>query len=277
MAITKSQLRFHETFQPEQTHISRILQLADQEFSGDKFAIRDETGISTGEQKGKVEPTIRYAAYMGLISYECTKGVYALRLTDEGRTVYENDAYLQEDLTRWLCHYGLSRPEQGAPQWSYLVHNAHCGFQNALSMEALMRQATQFFGVDIAFKDLFSVVRLAYREGFLSSLDYVRWDDEQITYQEHSYSPDQLYLYGYALLDSWDRRFPGQREITVPQIEEQIGIGKIFGLNWDDMRVTLDLLADSGIVSLNWQLFPTTVIRKIDTEECLTRLYDCLL
>lgn len=277
MAVTKSQLKFHESFQPEQTHLSRVLQLADREFSGDKFAIRDETGIPTGELKGKVEPTIRYAAYMGLISYECTKGVYALQLTDEGRTVYENDTYLQEDLTRWLCHYGLSRPGQGAPQWSYLVRNANCGFLEPIAQETLMRQAIQFFGVNISFKELFTVVRMSYREGFLAPLGYVQWGDNELSYQEHRYSTDLLYLYGYALLDGWERYFADQREITMTQIEEQICLGKIFGLNPNELNETLDHLVDYGIVSLNRQLSPSTVIRKMGVGECLSRLYDCLL
>ena len=276
MAITKSQLNFHETFQPEQTHLSRILQLAGREFSGDKTAISDETGIPTGKQKGKVKPTILYAAYMGLITYEYSKSIYALHLTDAGRVVAENDVYLQEDLTRWLCHYGLSRPDLGAPQWSYLVHNAHCGYLESISQEALMRRATQFFEVDISFAELFSVVRRSYQTGFLSPVDYVQWDDE-LLYQEHSYSPDLLYLYGYALLDGWRRCYPDQREITVVQIEEQIGLGKIFGLNLNDLNEVLYHLRDYGIVSMNRQLFPGTVIRTMGVGECLSSIYDCLL
>jgi hypothetical protein len=52
--INRSQLKFHETFQPELNYISRILGLAAEGYKGSKFDISECTGIPTGNQKGKV-------------------------------------------------------------------------------------------------------------------------------------------------------------------------------------------------------------------------------
>ena len=71
--ISRSKLKFHETFQPEWTYIARVLELAKDNYCGSKFDISDITGIPTGKQKGKVEPHIKYAQFMGLICYENDK------------------------------------------------------------------------------------------------------------------------------------------------------------------------------------------------------------
>lgn len=42
---------FYETFQPELTYIARIMELAADDYSGDKFQISNITGISTGKKR----------------------------------------------------------------------------------------------------------------------------------------------------------------------------------------------------------------------------------
>ena len=117
----KSSLEFHETFKPEIPYISKILKLASEKYSGTKYEISDISGIPTGEQKGKVEPHIKYASFMGLINFSCDKGIYVLSLTPLGEEVFVQDPYLHEDLTLWICHYCMTRKNFGAPQWSYLI------------------------------------------------------------------------------------------------------------------------------------------------------------
>jgi hypothetical protein len=89
--INRSQLKFHETFQPELSYIAKLLELADRDYAGDKYEISELTGIPTGKQKGKVEPHIKYAAYMGLISFTNEKGVYTLNISDVGKELFEQD------------------------------------------------------------------------------------------------------------------------------------------------------------------------------------------
>ena len=91
--INRSQLKFHETFQPEASYITSILELANINYQGTKYQISDDTGIPTGKQKGKVEPSIKYAAFMDLISYSIDKGEYSLHLTDLGNEIFVQDKY----------------------------------------------------------------------------------------------------------------------------------------------------------------------------------------
>ena len=276
MIINRSQLKFHETFQPEVTYIAAILDLAASEFQGTKFEISEYTGIPTGKQKGKVEPSIKYAAFMGLVSYTCEKGVYSLRLTNLGKEVFEQDKYLHEDLTKWLCHVALSRPKEGAPQWAFLVHEAHCGFTQELSSEHLLRKANAFFDVNISFEEMFGVVRRSYMDGFFSELDYAAWS-EALSFSEHMETPELLFVYGYALISNWDILLPSKKEITMGEVEETLGLGKIFGLPLDEINCVLDSLADENILHVNRQLFPATVVRTSEKEEIIANLYSRLL
>ena len=82
--MATNNLMFHETFQPELTYISKVLELAVAGERGDKFQISALSGIPTGEKKGKVEPHIKYAKYMGLVDYRVEKGIYTLSATKLG-------------------------------------------------------------------------------------------------------------------------------------------------------------------------------------------------
>ena len=274
--INRSQLKFHETFQPEASYITSILELADINYQGTKFQISDQTGIPTGKQKGKVEPSIKYAAFMGLINYRIEKGTYLLNLTDLGREIFVQDKYLHEDLTKWLCHYGISRPMLGAAQWAYIVHNAHCGYMQSMSSEHVLKKANQEFELNVSFEEMFGVVRRSYTDGFFSSLNYLEWDDT-LSFTEHMETPELSYVYGYALLDSWDNLLPSKHEATMTEIEEILGLGKVFGLPPDEVNCVLDSLADEGMVVVNRQLFPASVVRTTETNELISDLYSRLL
>ena len=67
--FTKTQLQFHETFQPQAEYISAVLELACNGYSGTKESISEQTGIPTGKQKGKVVPHLKYAQYMRLLTF----------------------------------------------------------------------------------------------------------------------------------------------------------------------------------------------------------------
>lgn len=274
--VTRSQIKFHESFQPEGNYISTIIALAAEEYSGTKFEISEYTGIPTGNYKGKVDPTIKYAAFMGMLDDSNEKGGYSLRLSPVGREVFAQDRYLHEELTRWLCHYFISNPRSGAPQWSYLVHQAHCGFINSISQDDLLGAANLFFSTNINFNELFGVVKRSYTGGFFESLNYVSWGDS-ITFVEHQEKPELIYVYAYALLHSWEQLFPSKSEITLDEVENEIGLSKIFGFSLEELDYVLSSLMDEQLISINRQLYPATVIRKSSSESVIPRLYCRLL
>ena len=274
--INRSQLKFHETFQPETVYIARVLELAANRFSGTKYEISEQTGIPTGKQKGKVEPHIKYATFMGLIDHQCDKGNYTLSLTPLGEVVYYEDRFLHENLTRWLCHYAISRKQAGAPQWAYIVRDGHSGFLSENSTEHHVNKANALFGTNVSAEELFGVVKRSYQEGFFAELNYLKWDD-YVRYIEHNESPELLYVYAYALLDSWSQLLPNKQEITIIELFHSLQIGEVFNLSEESIDSILNDLEYDGILKTNRQLYPSTIIRFVSEQELLSKLYSRLL
>ncbi len=276
MIINRSQINFHETFQPELQYLAKIIDLASNNFTGSKFEISEITGIPTGKQKGKVEPHIKYASFMDLVDYTVCRGIYSLSLSQLGKEVFIQDKFLHEYLTHWLCHYGLSRPDIGAPQWSYIVHYGHSGFYQSNSSDYHLDKANALFGTNVDFTEMFGVVKRCYSEGFLSDINYLRWDD-RAEFIEHSESLELLFVYAYVILDCWKRLFPQKSEITLTELIEKIEIGKIFNVGDAEIDSILDNLEFEGILKLNRQLYPPTIICTSSLGIIIPKLYSRLL
>lgn len=275
--MAANNLMFHETFQPELTYISKILELAVESERGDKYQISALTGIPTGEKKGKVEPHIRYAKYMGLIDYSVEKGIYSLHTTQLGDQVWNQDKYLHEILTLWLLHYGMTREKVGAPQWEYIIKKINNGFNTEITNNRLNSVIQQDFAISSAdVQKAFGVVRSSYSSGCFSNLYYLNWEDS-ISFEEKSEQIEYGYLYAYALLDSWNSHFPDKKEITLPEIIDELMFGKVFGLCDDEIDSILETLQDKGIISVNRQLYPLTVVKTMEMDEVIPKLYSMLM
>ena len=276
--IKNSELTFHETFQPEITYISKIMELASNDFVGSKFDISDATGIPTGKQKGKVEPHIKYAKFMGLINFMYSKGIYSLTLTNIGKEVILQDPYLHDDLTCWICHYFMARKKLGAPQWSYLIHDAHPGFGESISQEKVYINATRWCDetLDNMSKRVFSPVKSSYTDGFFEKLNFLQWND-YIEFNEQHENFDLIFLYALALIDSWNIVFPDKPEITIYELKDELGFDKIFGFNEEECNYVIDSMAYEGVIKVNRQLFPPTIIRTSNIDNIVSELYSRLL
>lgn len=276
MKINRSSINFHETFQPEVAYLAKIVELAKESYFGKKDDISLITGIPTGKQKGKVEPHIKYASYMGLINYSIDKGVYTLSLTELGEEVFMQDKYLHENLTHWLCHYNISRPVLGAPQWNYIVHHGFTGFYQRDTSEHHLNRANKLFETNVSFEEMFGVVKRSYLDGFFSDLNYLNWSDT-IEYVEHIERPELLFVYGYALFDLWLSMYPTQKEITFNELTQGMGIGKVFNLGESEVESVLESLADENLIKINRQLYPMTIIMLSSMDDIVPRLYSRLL
>lgn len=270
--FSRNAIEFHQTFQPTDSYITKIMELAAEKYSGTKEEISSVTGIPTGESKGKVEPHIRYAAYMGLISFEKKGSVYQLSLTDLGETVRKEDPYLFEDVTKWLCHYHLTEPLTGAYLWAFLYKVLPFQLDSPVSMDLIKRKNAETFLKEY---DL-GVVKRTYTEGFLQNLHVLEWDSA-LTFQSNVYRDEWKIVYAYSLLMSWELVFPNEQELTVEQLMYDLAWGKRFGFDETEIMIVLDELEANGIVHLNRQLHPCTVIRSAEAKEIIPDLYAGIL
>lgn len=270
---SKGNLSFHQSFKPEKQYIGSILDVAN---NTNPMSIQDisaYTGIPSGKSSGKVEPHIMYAKYMGLIDAEKKNGLYILSRTKLGNIVYSEDPGLQENLTLLLCHAMLLRNDAGADMWNMIFTKILPMYRGEMKKELLLKELERQFDGK-ANKRNFTPFLGSYEKMF-SNLNIITINAEKITINELSYNEEFIYLYAYILYELWDEIFSKQEEIS----SVQLGIlcfGKIFG--WDEQREyeVLEHLSDKGIVRLNRQLVPYTILRLAEKEAVMDRLYSKL-
>ena len=264
-------INFHKTFPPQASYISKILELAERNYSGTKEGISKETGIPTGKTSGKVVPNILYAQYMGLISYKLDKGVFSLRLTELGDRVFCEDKYLYEDITKLICHYNICDQKQGALLWSFLYFDISLLPNDVLQINTLKKKMQDRFQQNVDF----DAVKKSYTDGFWSNCELMTFRDG-LSFQERYFDESMKYMYAYSLLDSWDEYLGGVQEITVDQIINDMKWNKRFGLDNDEMILVLESLEDEGYLCLNKQLVPYTVIRTATKSDALLNFYSLI-
>ena len=270
---TYDKVNFHKSFIPQEVYITKILELAQQNYTGTKEEISEITGIPTGKTSGKVIPHIKYSNYMGLIEYELENGKFTLKLTPLGETVILEDKYLFEDITKLICHFNICDDKKGAYIWSALYFKFSIMFNEETSFDTIKKKYKDLFLLNVE-TDPF---RKAYSaDGFWYSLGLMDISTDSIKLNSLFYNDSFKYAYAYLLLSAWDNYFPGTVEITTEQIIGNLNWNKRIGFDEDEMLYTLEELETEGILKMNKQLVPYTVIRTMETDELLPRLYELL-
>lgn len=264
---------FHESFPIQIMYLTEILQLASENYCGSKYDISDLTGIPTGEKSGKVEPHIKYLKFMGLINYEYVTSKYQLSLTDLGRVVYQEDKYIMYDLTKKLMHYNLTRKSKGALQWNFLFRGYPYDFNTPISFDKISDAGKLKYGKDIKL----SPIKTSYTEDIFSSISLIEFEHKNIIFKNcYAYSECNK-LYAYTLLKELEELESNESEFTLDQIFEEIKWQKGFGFDYDTALEVLDDLSYMGIIKLNKQLNPITLIANKNSEDLVDELYDDLI
>lgn len=266
-------LNFHQTFKPEKQYICSILSIAD---AATEMEVRDIsacTGIPNGKSSGKVEPHINYAKYMGLVDVVKNNGKYILSKTRLGEIVFAEDPGLQENLTILICHLMIVREYSGAAMWSTLFRSILPRYYSGIDKDILLKELDNELSGKVTIKNaapLFS----SYDDMF-SGLNIIAVDDKRLSLKSLQYDKEYIYLYALALFEYWDEIYLDQKEISSVQLQA-VGFGKCFG--WNEMKEyeILEYLSDKGIIRLNRQLAPYTILRFFEKDEIIEKLYSQL-
>ena len=112
-------------------------------------------------------------------------------------------------------------------------------------------------------------------DGFLAVLGMLDFTDG-VKIKSLFYNDSMMYVYAYGLLSSWERVFPTEYEITSDQLAEKLNWGKRFGFDDDEILYAFEKIENVGIIKLNKQLVPYTMIKTSETSSVLPHLYDLL-
>lgn len=275
--LARTNLNFHQTFKPERQYISGLLSEIECCNGLDIQEISNQTGIPTGKSSGKVEPTISYAEYMGLIKKQKCDGKYELEYTALGECIRDEDSGLLEKLTLLLMHCMIVRPYGGAELWAYIIHSVFPKYRNSLTIKQFEKEIELQFGTSVkmapfngCYQDLFS------------SLNLVGISGDQIQINAQKLDGDFVYLYAYVLFEYWKEWLENtdSTEVTLASISEitsehlkKIGFKNVFGWSEKEEYQVLEMMASKGLIVLNRQMIPFTVRRVVDTESLIELLY----
>ena len=263
-------LNFHQTFRPEKQYIAAILDIAGKQELHTVKEISMITGIPTGESSGKVEPHIIYADYMGLINYEKKDGKYSIKRTPLGESVYLEDPGLQETLTELVCHAMIVRCENGAKLWSVIFRDIMPRYKVGIKRELLLKELNATLQGKITTKNLAPF--FGSYESFFDGLGIIHDDGNSLIISSIKYDKESVYVYALALLAYWREKFPNQYEITSEQLKE-LSFGCVFGWDVQEEYEVLEHLSDIGIIRLNRQLMPYTILLLAEENDLVNRLY----
>ena len=272
-------INFHQTFKPEKQYISALLRLSKTEPSLTPKEISLETGIPMGESSGKVIPHIEYARFMGLLDYEKKDGQkifsFHLFLSDFGNCVLKEDAGLRENLTLLAIHSMLVRKNGGAPIWSEMFDFIFPKYHGSVKVENAIEELNFIFGNRVTKKN-FSPFVNSYSDMF-SKLSFFNTDSEMLSLSFESFvEKDFVWLYGFILFTYWNELFSGRIEITAYEFSE-LKFGQKINMDSQKEYAVLELLGEKGIIRLNRQLNPYTILRTCTEQVLIQHLYSELL
>ncbi|ANU09616.1 hypothetical protein BBH88_04545 [Planococcus antarcticus DSM 14505] len=272
----KYQLNFHQTFAPETEALAQLLRVAS---SNREYLSKEEisslTMIPTGEKSGKVVPHIYYSRAMGLINFDKKDSKYYLSLTALGEVIYQEDPFLTEDLSKIICHCEMTNKYSSTLLWSYLFNKYIPVSGEIFSQSSFSNAVTREFDSS---KVNLSPLRSFYTaERSFASLSFLSIENDKFIISAHPINRVYRFVYAYLLLKNWEIHLPTQSEITFTEITDTLGFGNSFVWNEDTVMEVLELLQDQGVVVVNRQLSPITIIKQVSSDYCLSKLYNFLI
>lgn len=263
-------LNFHSGFKPEKQYISSILSVAD---TTEPMSVQDisaYTGIPNGKSTGKVLPHINYAKYMGLIDVDRENGKINLKKTKLGNMVSIEDPGLQEELTILLCHAMLLSPNSDASVWKCIFNDILPSYSGKVDKDTLIKSVGNILGNKVNTRNM-SPFWGAYDEMF-SCLGILNISNEIVAINAVQYNREYIYVYAMVLFEFWDNMYVEQTEISESQFSA-MKIKNIFGWNEQQEYEMLEHLNDKGIIRLNRQLVPYTILKLADKDAMIEKLY----
>ncbi len=265
-------INFAQTFKPEKQYIGCLLKIAERDEVMTTKQISLETGIPMGTSSGKVVPHIEYCKFMGLIDYEKEdSNTYKLSITPLGKVVLEEDPGIKEELSLVLLHSMLVRDIDGAPIWDEMYHRIFPKYHGTISIEDAINELNVTYDNKVTRKN-FAPFTCSYEDMF-SPIEYLTSEDETLKLR---YSPkidkDFVYLYAYILFCYWDEVYTDRIEITADEFAE-LKFGSKLNFDIQTEYKVLELLNEKGLIRLNRQLTPYTIMKTTVKEELIKKLY----
>ena len=270
-------LTFHQTFPLDCENISRLLSLINADPSVSNENIAEATGIGIGKDKtkGKVQPTIDYAIYCGLITSFWEQGGRRLQITGVGKVLMKNDPWLKKPTSLWVMHFFLSRDGSDAEAWSFFAQEFLPRY-GEFTRRTLEMELDQKFGDRAKIKSInLGVLLNCYLDaGAFEAIRLIRRKSGGFYVRTRPYIPNPFTV-AYILAQTWEIRRPQRLMVSHDTLLEPGDLASTMSLTESDLQSWLDALTALGIIAQLREAPPYQVKPQWNEPlELLQRSYD---
>jgi hypothetical protein len=239
--------------------------------------IAGATGIGIGKDrnKGKVQPTIDYAIYSGLVSSQVESGIRKLEITESGRVLMERDPWLKKPASLWILHFFLSREGSQAEAWSFFIQE-FLPRHGEFSRSTLEIELGQKFGERAKVKSINPGVLLnSYLNGnALERIGIIRSKSKSVLLRTNPYIPN-AFTVAYILAEIWESKRPERLMVNPTVLSEPGDLARTMGLDGTQLQSWLNTLSALGIIGQMREAPPYQVRRQWDSPlDLLRRSYE---
>lgn len=271
--MKKYSLSFHQTFSPEIAYLSKLLIHSEEIVGFNKDQISQLTGIPTGSRSGKIDPHIEYLKFMDLIKKDESKSKYAFKVTDLGKIILSEDRYMSERVTKLILNYFLTSKMYGADMWNYILRELPYIYGSTISTALVSSEVASRYNKSVrlgAFNSTY-ISEKSFRD-----LDILQIEDENYNFKGITFSYDEIYVYCYTLVKELEKIDSCRKEFTYTEIFQNIKWNLGFQWSVEYAIDVLEKLEMKGLVQLNKQINPITIIVKQSSSELERQLYSLL-
>lgn len=270
-------LTFHLTFPLDCENLSRLLPLLSKDPCVSNQQIAEVTGIGIGKDrsKGKVQPTIDYAIYSGLVASQVENGIRKLEITETGRVLMERDLWLKKPASLWVLHFFLSREGSEAEAWAFFIQEFLPRY-GEFGRSTLETELQQRFGGRATVKSINPGVLLnSYLNGnALERIRIIRSKSKSVFLRTNPYIPN-AFTVAYILAEIWETKHPERLMVNPIVLSEPGHLARTMGLDELQLQSWLDTLSGLGIIGQMKEAPPYQVRRQWDNRlDLLRRSYD---
>lgn len=274
---TTSNLGFHQTFSLDCENLAKLLSLIEKRPLATNVDISQATGIGIGKdvRKGKVQPTIDYATYSGLLKSAGESKSRELQLTEVGKIVLQNDEWLKKPSTQWVLHYHLSHEGSKAEAWVFFVHEflPNYGEFERINLESELKRQ---FGDRAKIKSINPGVLLTtyLDSNGLGRIRLIREHAKRNYVRAQPYVPN-VYTVAYILAEIWEAKHPSRLMIDPAILIERGHLATTMSLGESEMQSWLDRLTAIGIIGQMREAPPHQVVRQWNNKlDLLLKSYE---
>lgn len=269
--MKKLNVNFNMTFSPDRLSLARLLvYLYENEYSSID-SIKSKTGITNGNQTGKIRPYIDYLSGMGLLDYVYINKEYQVNLTRFGKSVIIEDPQMSMHLTQWLCHAFMCDLKYGNYSWIAFFNNWNKMENRDIDL------ISEKFNIDkVKFTPLINMYCKEECYGYSKIIKNISGTNKYM----RSSAPlinEYLPAYGAFLIYLLKEYFPQKEQVSIFDFENITGFSNRFGWDISESEQLYSELTSLGYIKINALLSPKCIQGLVNLDYAWNEIYSEIL